>query len=166
MTRPANRTAPDPASPTLDQIPPDPAAQAPAETCRSARDGPDGDRGAATLWAAGGIVLVLVVTIAVVWVAVAVNTRHRVAAAADLAALAAATTATSGERPACAKARWVAHRMRAQLESCRLDGWHALVEVTATPPGVLASFGPAEARARAGPVERAVEPRRTVVPTR
>lgn len=124
------------------------------------------DRGAATLWAAGGIAAVLVVTIAVVWAAVAVNTRHRAAAAADLAALAAASRAIHGERPACARARWVADRMRTTLKSCRLTGWDALVEVTATPPTVLASFGPAEARARAGPVERPPGARRTVVPTR
>jgi secretion/DNA translocation related TadE-like protein len=99
-------------------------------------------------------VVVLVVTTVVVWVAVAANTRHRAAAAADLAALAAAAYAVSGERSACDRARWVADHMHVLLKACRLDGWDALVEVTAMPPGVLASFGPADARARAGPLEQ------------
>jgi len=99
---------------------------------------------------------VFVVGIAVVWAVVAVNTRHRAAAAADLAALAAAGNARHGERSACEKARWVSTRMRVTMTSCRLAGLDALVEVAAIPPTVLESFGPAEARARAGPVERTV----------
>lgn len=111
------------------------------------------DRGSATLWAAGGIAALFIVVVIVVWAAVATTTRHRAAAAADLAALAAATYATSGERPACDKARWVATHMHATVKSCRLAGWDALVVVAAAPSGVLAGFGPAEARARAGPVD-------------
>ncbi|WP_260189849.1 Rv3654c family TadE-like protein [Actinophytocola gossypii] len=125
-----------------------------------------GDRGVATLWAAGAIAAVMVVTVVVVWIGAAANARHRAAAAADLAALAAAGSAIHGERSACDKASWVADRMRVTLASCRLDGWNALVEITAAPPGVLAGFGPAEARARAGPGKPVVEPRRTVVPER
>lgn len=139
----------------------------PAALCASARDGPaDSDRGAATVWAAGGIAVVLLVTTVAVWVAVAADTRHRAAAAADLAALAAAADVVSGERSACDRARWVTDHMRVELASCRLDGWDALVEVTAVPSGVLASFGPAEAQARAGPLEQTVDPRRTVGPAR
>ncbi|GAB3443119.1 Rv3654c family TadE-like protein [Actinophytocola sediminis] len=132
----------------------------------TARDGPSTDRGSATLGAVGGIAVVLVVTVAVFWAAAAVDTRHRAAAAADLAALAAAANVISGERSACDKARWVSTRMRATMKSCRLAGWDAFVEVTALPPGVLVSFGPAAARARAGPAEQNSGPRRTVVSAR
>ena len=88
------------------------------------------------------------------WFATAVVTRHRAESAADLAALAAAGVAVAGEERACAQARWVTEQMGVELRSCRLSGWDALVEVTATPPGGLGVFGPAAARARAGPVER------------
>jgi len=44
--------------------------------------------------------------------------------------------------------------MGVALRSCRLSGWDALVEVAAKPPVVLGEFGPAVARARAGPVQR------------
>jgi secretion/DNA translocation related TadE-like protein len=124
------------------------------------------DRGAASVWTAAGILVVLTVATAVVWVVAATTTRHRAESAADLAALAAAGVALDGERSACGRARWVAERMRVELSSCRLVGWDALVEVTAEPSDLFAGLGPAAARARAGPVERAAEARRTVVPTR
>jgi secretion/DNA translocation related TadE-like protein len=136
-------------------------------------DGHDGhdranaaDRGAASVWAAVGVLVVLTVATAVVWVVAATTTRHRAESAADLAALAAAVLAPDGERSACGRARWVAERMRVELRSCRLAGWDALVEVTAEPSGLFATLGPAAARARAGPVERPKEARRTVVSTR
>lgn len=110
------------------------------------------DRGAASVWTVAAIAVVMTVATFVVWFGVATSTRHRATAAADLAALAAATAAVRGERQACDKARWVATNMAVELRSCRLSGWDALVEVTARPSGVLAGFGSAEARARAGPV--------------
>jgi len=88
------------------------------------------------------------------WFTAAVVARHQAESAADLAALAAAGTAVAGERHACGEARWVAEQMGVELRSCRLSGWDALVEVAASPPGVLGQFGAAVARARAGPVER------------
>ncbi|OLF15846.1 Rv3654c family TadE-like protein [Actinophytocola xanthii] len=126
----------------------------------------EGDRGAASVWAAAGILAVLIVATAVVWVVAATTTRHRAESAADLAALAAAALAPHGERSACGRARWVVEQMRVELRSCHLKGWDALVEVTAEPSGLFATFGPAAARARAGPVERPADTRRTVVPTR
>ncbi|MGH3761302.1 Rv3654c family TadE-like protein [Actinophytocola sp.] len=110
------------------------------------------DRGAATVWAAGAIAALLAITTLVVWLGAAAATRHRATSAADMAALAAAGVAVEGERVACGKARWVTDRMEVGLRSCGLDGSEARVEVVAEPPGVLAGFGPAEARARAGPV--------------
>jgi len=121
------------------------------------------DRGAATVWTVGGIAAVLAITILLVGFGAAVVTRHRAASAADLAALAAASRAAGGERQACGRARWVSERMGAHLAECRLDGWDALVEVTAEPPIVLGDFGPAHARARAGPVDGPFRPGRTVV---
>lgn len=121
------------------------------------------DRGAATVWTIGGIAAVLTITVLLVGFGAVVVTRHRAASAADLAALAAASTAVNGERQACGRARWVAQRMGVHLASCRLDGWDALVEVTAEPPVVLGEFGPTAARARAGPVDGPFSPRRTVV---
>lgn len=127
---------------------------------------PRSDRGAASVWTVGGIAAVLAVMTLVVWFGSAVVTRHRAASAADLAALAAAGAAGAGEERACAKARWVTQRMKVELRSCRLRGWDALVEVTAEPSGVLAGFGSAEARARAGPVESGAHASSTVVRAR
>jgi secretion/DNA translocation related TadE-like protein len=112
-----------------------------------------GDRGSVTVWATGGIAVVMAVTTGLLWLASAVVTRHRAESAADLAALAAASTAVAGERQACGQARWVAENMGVRLLTCRLSGWDALVEVVAVPPGVLSHLGSAVARARAGPVE-------------
>lgn len=113
------------------------------------------DRGSATLWAAGAVAALLALASMIVGVGVAAVTRHRAAGAADLAALAAAAHARSGEAWACARARWVTDQMRVQLHSCRLHGWEALVEVTASPPDLLLGFTTTTARARAGPVAEA-----------
>lgn len=107
------------------------------------------DRGAATVWAIGGIAVLMVVISLVFWFLGAVVARHEAEGAADLGALAAAVMAVDGEQAACAEARWVVERMGAVLVSCRLSGWDALVEAEV---GYLA-FGSAAARARAGPVE-------------
>jgi secretion/DNA translocation related TadE-like protein len=121
------------------------------------------DGGAATVWTAGAIAALLTVTTLVVWLGAAAATRHRATGAADLAALAAAGAVVDGERVACGKARWVTDRMSVVLHSCRLNGAEARVEVVAQPPGVLAGFSPAEARARAGPVVDLGDGSRTVV---
>jgi secretion/DNA translocation related TadE-like protein len=106
------------------------------------------------MWTVGGIGAVAAVLGGLLWFAIAVVTRHRAESAADLAALAAAGNAAAGEERACADARWVTEQMDVELLSCRLSGWDALVEVTAAAPAGLGIFGPAAARARAGPVER------------
>lgn len=110
-----------------------------------------GDRGSATLWAAGALCAVLVLATAVIALGAAAITRHRAVAAADLAALAAAAYGADGSEQACDRARWVTDNMRVELVSCRFDGWDVLVEVSAPPPDLLAGFGAVSARARAGP---------------
>jgi secretion/DNA translocation related TadE-like protein len=128
--------------------------------------GPVGDAGSASVWAAAGIASLLVLTVMIVGFGSAASTRHRAASAADLAALAAAAHAASGDAQACARARWVTERMGVHLTGCRLRGWDALVEVTARPPDLIAGFGSASARARAGPTADSSGNSRTVVPRR
>ncbi|MFL6141871.1 MAG: Rv3654c family TadE-like protein [Labedaea sp.] len=112
------------------------------------------ERGSATIVAVTGIAVIMLVIGSVVAIGSATVTRRRAEAAADLAALAAATSAVSGTERACARARWVAQRMRAELTSCRLSGWDALVEILVQPPDLLLGLGSATARARAGPVDK------------
>jgi secretion/DNA translocation related TadE-like protein len=109
------------------------------------------DRGSATLWAAGASAAVCTLLAVVLMICAATITRHRAAAAADLAALAAAAHALGTQQAACARAGWVARKMRVTLRSCWLDGADVRVEVTAQPPGALGTFGAASAHARAGP---------------
>lgn len=115
----------------------------------------DRDDGFATVWAAGAIAAVLAVCVLLVWVGSAAVARHRATSAADLAALAAAGHAGAGLQPACAQAARVADRMGATLSSCELNGWDALIKVAVDPGGGIAAFGPATAKARAGPVDDA-----------
>lgn len=93
-----------------------------------------------------GTVAALLIALALVAVA-----RHRAAAAADQAALAAAAAALDGPDRACTLAAQVAADHGAALTSCVLTGQVAEVSVALRPGGVLARFGPARARARAGP---------------
>ncbi|WP_199431578.1 Rv3654c family TadE-like protein [Qaidamihabitans albus] len=111
------------------------------------------DDGFATVWAACAIAALLTVAGVLWWLGAAVLTRHRAADAADLAALAAAAHAGRGSVESCEHAGLVAGRMRVRLRECRFEGWDALVIVEARPPAPLALFGPATARARAGPIE-------------
>jgi secretion/DNA translocation related TadE-like protein len=110
------------------------------------------DRGVATLWAAGAMSVVLAVMVFGINLGAAASSRHRAEAAADLAALAAASHAGDGEAAACAHGARVAHGMSARLVSCRLAGWEAAVEIEVRPSLALGSWGVAHGRARAGPV--------------
>jgi secretion/DNA translocation related TadE-like protein len=112
-----------------------------------------GDRGSATLWTVGGIAVLCLLAAVLLMVGGVTQTRHRVTAAADLAALAAAVYNPYGEQAACGQAAWVALRMRVHLTSCRLSGWDALVEVSAAAPGDVVRFGDVTAHSRAGPAE-------------
>lgn len=104
------------------------------------------DRGSATVWAALVATVLGAVFGGVLLLGQAVVARHRAAAAADLAALAAAATWTHGPEAACATARRVAHAQGAALSTCRVEG--ELAEVTAHP--TTGPFTP-KIHSRAGP---------------
>ncbi|TNC21065.1 Rv3654c family TadE-like protein [Amycolatopsis alkalitolerans] len=110
-----------------------------------------GDRGTATVWAAGAIASLMVVVGLLLSLGSVIETRHRATSAADLAALAAAGRAGAGPVAACERARSVAVRMAVRLVGCRFERWDALVEVEADVPGLP---GVCSAHARAGPVAR------------
>lgn len=111
------------------------------------------ERGSATVLVAGMAVVLMMLVVLGLQIGGAVLTRHRVAAAADLAALAAAGQLAAGADRACERARQVAERMSVTTTACRVVEWEAYVEVTARPPGWAALAGTANAHARAGPAE-------------
>jgi secretion/DNA translocation related TadE-like protein len=114
------------------------------------------ERGSATVWVLALAGVLAAVGVAVVLVAVALVARHRAGAAADLAALAAAGHAVTGDPAVCAAAAEVARRNGARLSSCA-PGDGATVSVTVTVPVRLGRLGlfTATGRARAGPVAAA-----------
>ncbi|MET1037717.1 MAG: Rv3654c family TadE-like protein [Aeromicrobium sp.] len=86
-----------------------------------------GDRGAVAVHAVAVSVVLLVVTLVIVQAAGLVRLRHRVAAAADLAALAASQASVAGA-DGCSAARGIARRNGAELVRCRMD--HDVATVT------------------------------------
>jgi secretion/DNA translocation related TadE-like protein len=114
---------------------------------------PADERGSATVWVLALSGVLAMVGAAAVLVGVAVTARHRAAAAADFAALAAATRAVQGLADGCTRAAEVATANAARLTACSVapDGV-AVVEVTV--PVRLGRLGVHEARghARAGPI--------------
>ncbi|MFJ3200050.1 Rv3654c family TadE-like protein [Streptomyces sp. NPDC086989] len=104
------------------------------------------DRGSATVWAALVATVLGAVFGGVLLLGQAVVGRHRAAAAADLAALAAAATWTHGPEAACAAARRVAAAHGAEVTACTVGG--EVAEVAARP--ATGPFAPT-IRARAGP---------------
>lgn len=119
---------------------------------RAVRPGgePDRDRGAATVVACVGAVVLLVVTGLAVHVGAAVLARQRAEAGADLAALAGAAQLLRGAGFACAAADEVARANGVVVTGCRTDGLDLLVEVAVDVGGALG--GAAVGRARAGPI--------------
>jgi secretion/DNA translocation related TadE-like protein len=110
------------------------------------------ERGSGSIWLLTMAALVTVAAFLAAGVAGAITVRHRAAAAADLAALAAASTATLGGPP-CPIAARIARANDAALAECHADGLVVSVTTAATPAGWLGSFGISSARsARAGPV--------------
>lgn len=111
------------------------------------------ERGSATVWVVALSGVLAAIGVAAVLVGVAVIGRHRAAAAADLAALAAAERAVRGDPAACAVAEQVAGANGARLAACTVGGG-AVVEVAVAVPVRLGPLGvlDAGARARAGPV--------------
>ncbi|MFI5984427.1 Rv3654c family TadE-like protein [Streptomyces sp. NPDC051555] len=104
------------------------------------------ERGSATVWAAVVATALVAVFGGVLLLGQAVVARHRAAAAADLAALAAAASWTHGPAAACAAALRVAVAQGARMAACTVSG--EVAEVTA-----LAPTGPYAPRStsRAGP---------------
>jgi secretion/DNA translocation related TadE-like protein len=80
-----------------------------------------------------------------------VAARHRAAAAADFAAIAAAERSYAGSAAACRSAAQIAAANRAEVEWCQLSGRTAEVRVRVRVAGPFARLGPARATARAGP---------------
>ncbi|MFC7958483.1 Rv3654c family TadE-like protein [Rhodococcoides kroppenstedtii] len=113
----------------------------------------EGDRGSASVIGAFVVLSLVVVTATVMWVGAAVAARHRVQAAADLAALAGAAALVEGDAAGCAAARVVGDRMGVVLATCAAEGWDLEVRFRVTVR--LGRFGVREAVAvaRAGPVE-------------
>lgn len=83
----------------------------------------------------------------------AVVARHRAQAAADLAALSAATRLAAGPETACAQAKAVAGAMRVSTSSCAVDDLD--VVVTTEVRLAVGGWGSAGAAARAGPADKA-----------
>lgn len=116
------------------------------------RQGLREERGSATVAGAGLIIAVLALLVIGLQLGSAVVARHRAEASADLAALASAAQSVASREAACRSAARVAERMSTTLVSCELDGWDAIVQVSARPSRLIERFGVANATARAGPV--------------
>jgi secretion/DNA translocation related TadE-like protein len=110
------------------------------------------DRGSGTVWVIALMALVWLLAVVAMTVGGVRAARHRAYAAADLAALAAASHVLSGPSRACAVAATVARSIQERLTECTLRGSVADVEVVtmARVPG-FGSFQ-VTALARAGPV--------------
>ena len=83
----------------------------------------------------------------------AVVARHRAAAAADLAALAAAAQLPAGPQAACSAAESVTRSIASRVARCDVDGVDVIVATEAVPGFGARWAGPATASARAGPVD-------------
>jgi secretion/DNA translocation related TadE-like protein len=95
--------------------------------------------------------VLLAITVGAVHIGSAVVARHRAQAAADMAALSAATEIPAGSRVACEQASAVARAMRTALAACDVHELDVVVTVDAQVALALWGLGPARAIARAGP---------------
>jgi secretion/DNA translocation related TadE-like protein len=109
------------------------------------------ERGAGSILVLCAVSVVLTVLVAVASLAVGYHARHRAAAAADLAALAAAGRLRAGASAACSLARTVAVANGGVLRSCEVDGWQVVVAVAAPITGPASWLPDPVRRARAGP---------------
>lgn len=116
------------------------------------------DRGSASIWLLGLTSVLALAVVAAVLAGSAMVLRHRAGAAADLAALAAASKAVEGQDAACAAAAGVASAMGGTLRSCSLSGLVADVEVVTGADLGLVGRVEATGRARAGPVTELAGP--------
>jgi secretion/DNA translocation related TadE-like protein len=98
------------------------------------------------------IAVLVAITIGAVHVGSAVVARHRAQAAADMAALTAASAIPAGPAAACAKAAEVARAMGTTQTGCVPDGLDVAVTIGVELALAAWGLGPAHATARAGPV--------------
>lgn len=110
-----------------------------------------GEDGSATLVAVAAVAVLLAVTVGAVYVGAAVIGRHRAQAAADLAAVAAATSLADGAPAACTRASAIAHAMEATVTRCDVEDLDVVVTVDVPVVVGRLAVGPARAVARAGP---------------
>lgn len=110
-----------------------------------------GERGAGTVLVLAIMLVVMVAVQAVAVLAAGQTARHRAAAAADLAALAAAQRLASGAVDPCADAGRIARANGAALRDCVVDGLEVEVQVRVETTSVLPWLPAQERRARAGP---------------
>lgn len=106
-----------------------------------------------SLVAVAAVLVVLAATAGAAYLGAAVLARHRAQSAADLAAVAAASTVAAGADAACAQAMRIAAEMRAVVNACAVDGLD--IVLTAEAAVTLGRWGvrPATAHARAGPAD-------------
>ena len=88
--------------------------------------------------------VLLAFTIGGCYLASAVIARHRAQAAADLAALAAATRLPAGADVACGQASAIVDAMGGGVADCVVDGLDVVVTVSAGAAGAAARAGPAD----------------------
>lgn len=120
-------------------------------TVRPVVDRGDDQDGFATVWTVVAMTVVMVVAGVALMLGVVGLTRHRAAAAADAAALAAAMATIEGPSAACQRAGAAATLNRGELAGCMVSGAFATVTVDVELPGPLSRFGKAAASSRAGP---------------
>jgi secretion/DNA translocation related TadE-like protein len=104
------------------------------------------------VWVVTAVALVGAATAVALSYGAAVVDRHRAAAAADAVALDVALKAIEGPAMACREAALLGRLDGARVSRCDLQGTIADVSVSVRLPGLLARFGSAVGRARAGPV--------------
>ncbi|MGP4054555.1 Rv3654c family TadE-like protein [Mycobacterium sp. 4D054] len=128
-----------------------PASSSRPKGCRWPSPASDED-GAATVTAALMVLVLLTLTWGGLAIGSAVTARHRAQAAADLAALSAASRTAAGQAAACGVAEHVARSLGATLTGCAFDDLDVVVRtgVPVRTGGFV--LGPASAMARAGPV--------------
>lgn len=132
-----------------------PTAHAPAASAAdltAADNGPDRERGSATILAVGVMAALVLFAGAFAAMGQASAARHRAQGAADAAALAGAARVFLGEAEVCEAAAELIAEGDAALERCEVHGLAVTVHVAVEPLGVPAVFGPARAVSRAGPV--------------
>ena len=110
----------------------------------------EAERGSATLYAAFALVALTALAVTVSGFTALEAAKHRAAAAADLAALAAARALQDGADP-CASAADLAARNGAEVAECTVDGRTVTVIAHTEGPQLLGRAWTFESAARAGP---------------